>query len=729
MSITYYSDEKTFKLDTLSSSYIISLADDEQFVGHAYYGRRLPSYHVRHLLRLTENPLMPSVNNRDRGSFNDSFPFEYPQAGRGDYRNPALVIRTLLGTQTSEFFYSSHKIYDGKPSIPGLPAAFGEKSDCSTLELVMTDPVLSLELTLIYSVFEDSGCMTRSARLRNLSDKPVYIEKILSSCIDFEGMDYDLITLHGSWARERHINRRPLTKGVQCVSSTRSEPGHQEHPFMALVSKNCTPQSGEAYGFAFCYSGNFEAFAECNQFDNVRLGMGINHEMFTWKLEPSDSFSTPEVIMSYSCEGINGMTHGFHDVIRKHLIRGTYKDMSRPVLINNWEATYFDFTSDKLVAIAAQAAKLGIEMLVMDDGWFGSRSSDNMSLGDWKVNEEKLCGGLPALVKRVNDLGLKFGIWFEPEMISPDSDLYRAHPDWAIAVPGRTPVRSRNQYVLDISRKEIRDAVYAQMKEILSSANIEYVKWDMNRPLTDLYSSALPADRQGELAHRYMLGLYEMQERLITDFPDILLENCSGGGARFDAGMLYYSPQIWCSDDTDAIERLYIQEATAMVYPLSAIGAHVSDCPNHATGRNTPFSTRGNVALAGTFGYELDVTKIKEEERKLIPSQIDNYHKYNFLIRTGDYYRLASLSLNGIYDCYQVVSKDKSEVLVTYVEGLKKPNSRNIRIKLTGLESNADYLLEDTGEYFNGAVLMYAGIQVPGTWGDFSSIIMHFIKQ
>ena len=433
-------------------------------------------------------------------------------------------------------------------------------------------------------------------------------------------------------------------------------------------------------------------------------------------------------MLVYSAEGLNGMSHAFHDLYRQHLIRGQYRDRKRPILINNWEATYFNFNTEKLLDIARQASQLGIEMLVMDDGWFGNRFDDNRALGDWFVNEEKLPGGLKYLVDEVNKLGMKFGIWVEPEMISPDSDLYRAHPDWAIQVPGRTAGLARNQYVLDMSRTEIQDYVFDMIAKVLRSANIEYVKWDMNRPLCDIGSFALSAEQQGEVYHRYVLGMYRLQERLVTEFPHILLENCSGGGARFDAGMLYYSPQIWCSDDTDAIERLTIQEGTALIYPLSAMGAHVSDCPNHTVGRSTPFETRGYVALAGTFGYELDVTKIPERDRNMIPDQVAMYHKYNDLVRTGDYYRVASYQQNRMYDCWMVVAKDRTEALVTFIQVMGRPNAHSRRVLLKGLCPDKQYRIEGEERTYLGSTLMQAGILVGNLWGDYKGKLIHIVE-
>ena len=543
-----------------------------------------------------------------------------------------------------------------------------------------------------------------------------------------DNREFEAISLHGSWARERQIQTVPVSHAKLSVESTRGESSHQDHPFLALKTKGTDQEHGEVYAMHFVYSGNFKALVQNDQFDQVRMMMGIHPEDFKWKLMPGEEFQAPEVVMVYSHEGLGRMSRIFHDFYREHLIRSPYKNKKRPILINNWEATYFEFNTEKLIAIAKQASKLGIEMLVMDDGWFGNRFDDNRALGDWIVNEEKLPGGLKYLVDEVNKLGMKFGIWFEPEMISPESELYKEHPDWAIAIKGRTATRSRNQYVLDLSRRDVLEHTYESVAKILRSANIEYVKWDMNRQLTDLGSACLPADQMGELYHRYVLAVYELQERLMKEFPYLLLENCSGGGARFDPGMLYYSPQIWCSDDTDAIERLKIQEGTALIYPLSAMGAHVSDCPNHTVGRVTPFETRGYVALAGTFGYELDVTKIPEEDRKMIPEQVAMYHKYNDLVREGDYYRIASYRENHYFDCYGVVKKDKTEALFTFVQVLNRPNYHSRRILLQGLDPEKNYRIEGEEGVYTGDVLMKAGYLVQNLWGDFKARLIHLME-
>lgn len=727
MSIRYDDVNRVFELDTDNTSYRIGIADDEGFVGHIYYGRKIRSQQCGQFLRTWEGPFVPSTNNRERCSFLDTFPTEYSGNGIGDYRESCIAVKTITGSKTTDLMYESYDIIDGKPELEGLPASFAGDEMVQTLILHMADKGDGLEVDLLYSVFECEDVITRSVKVRNNGDKDIRLTKVYSACIDMDDEDFEMLTLHGSWARERQMERRSIAYGKQSVSSLRGESSHQDHPFMAWMTKESNQASGDVYGMHFVYSGNFIAQIEKSQFDSIRAVMGIHSEGFEWLLTPGDEFVAPEVVLTYSHNGIGQMSRNLHDFYRGHLIRSKYLHQKRPVLINNWEATYFDFDTDKLLAIAKSAAGHGIEMLVMDDGWFGHRNDDATSLGDWFVNENKIKGGLKHLVDEVNKLGLKFGIWMEPEMISPDSELYRKHPDWAFSVPERTATLSRNQYVLDLSRKEVRDYVYECVYKVISSANIEYVKWDMNRQLTDIGSMEFTGDRQGELAHRYVLGVYELQERLVRDFPDLLLENCSGGGARFDPGMLYYSPQIWCSDDTDAIERLSIQEGTELIYPLSTMGAHVSDCPNHTVGRTTPFMTRAHVALAGTFGYELDITKISDEERMVIPEQVALYHKYNDLVREGDYYRIASYRENGLYDCWMVVAKDKSEALVTYVQVLGKPNVHSRKIKLLGLDEAADYRLDGTDKVYGGDLLMNAGLLIEKMCGDYMSRLYHFV--
>lgn len=740
MKITYLEQERIFRLDTPNTTYLIGIVGTEGLLGHMYYGRRLHSAKGAELfLRTKEYPYTPDANARERVAILDAFPAEYSGHGVGDFRESSVRVRDKNGNSGVQMTYLSHEIYRGKEPLEGLPATFGSETEVTTLTITCEDRALGLKARLSYSVFGDTDAIARSVRFENQGSDALYLTKAMSGCLDMDNRDFEALTLHGGWARERHMERRKLGHGKFGVSTLRGETSHQEHPFLALLTPGTTQDHGEVYAFHFVYSGNFIAQAEISQFDTVRVVMGINPEDFCWKLLSGESFQTPEMIMVYSASGLGEMTRSFHRLYREHLIRSHYLHRRRPVLINNWEGTYFDFDEKKLLEIAGESAKLGIEMLVMDDGWFGNRFDDNRSLGDWQVNEDKLKGGLKYLVDQVNALGMKFGIWMEPEMVSGDSRLYREHPDWAFAIPGRKPALSRNQYVLDITRREVRDYIMEQVFAVLRSANVEYVKWDMNRPLTDLASAALPPDRQGEIYHRYVLGVYEMQQRLITEFPDLLLENCSGGGGRFDPGMLFYSPQIWCSDDTDAIERLIVQEGTALLYPLSAMGAHVSVCPNHTVGRVTPFETRGYAALAGTFGYELDITKLGGEDAAMVKRQTAMYRRFNELVREGDYYRIASYQENHLFDCFQVNAPRKEEALVFYTQVLNEPNRRSRILRLQGLQPDADYriwqvdmegeeLLKSTGETVGGSVLMQGGFPFERLWGDFQCRLLYLEK-
>ena len=708
-----------FKLDTNTTSYVMGLADGK-YLGHIYYGKKLESTDLSYLLRTQEHPFVPSQKPFEKLSFLDSFPMEYPTGAIGDFRESCIDVRDGNGQTGLEPVYAGHQIYEGKDGLDGLPALWGD--NCQTLEITLLDPCVGVKLLLSYSVFADCDAVIRSVKVENAGKDAVYLERVLSACLEMDDEEYEMLSLPGAWSRERHITRQPLHSGSFVTESVRGESSHQDHPFLAAVSKNCTQTAGDVYAMHFVYSGNFLAKAQRNQYGTLRMALGIHPERFCWKLGPGEAFQAPEAVLVYSDEGLGKMTRTLHDLYRGHLIRSSYKGKERPVLINNWEATYFDFDTEKLLSIARESAKLGIEMLVMDDGWFGHRENEYSSLGDWVVNENKLPGGLGYLVDEVNKLGMKFGIWFEPEMISPDSDLYREHPDWALQLKGRTPSLARGQLVLDLSRPEVVDYVYGCISKILHSANIEYVKWDMNRGVSDIGNTVLPPDRQGEISHRYMLAVYELQERLITEFPDLLLENCSSGGGRFDPGMLYYSPQIWCSDDTDAIERLQIQEGTQLLYPMSTIGAHVSDCPNDTLGRVTPFETRGVVALAGTFGYELDITKISQKERDMVPSQIAAYKKYASLIREGDYYRIASFRENHLYDCYEIVSKDKTQAALFFVQVFNEPSVRSRRIRLQGLKEDARY--EVDGKTYQGGTLMYAGLLRERLRGDFQAEVI-----
>lgn len=753
-----YFDEKdmSFLIQTKKASYVMAVVNG--YLGHVYFGKKLGSAPGLSSLRMGDYTYLAGKPG-DKCTFMDGFPFEYSISGTGDFRACPLVVKNNDGFYGGELKYSSYNIYKGKKALPGLPATFGTEEDSCSLDIELVDEVLGLKVVLTYSVFEGIDAVTRSVRVE-LADgetagdnaqaagvndvqsagvndaqsddaKKIYIEKIMSASLEMPYEDKEIITLHGSWARERIPDRRVIGHGTTSISSSRGISSHQEHPFAAFVSPDCTENSGEVLALSFVYSGSFLAEAERTQHDMLRINMGINPNNFSWELKAGESFTAPEVIMVYSSEGLGDMTNSFHEVIRKHLIRSKYLHKKRPVLLNNWEATYFDFNEEKLLKLAETAKKAGIEMLVMDDGWFGKRDSDNCSLGDWKVDRRKLPNGVGGLCKKINDIGLEMGIWFEPEMISPDSDLFRAHPDYAIQIPGRKPSECRNQFVLDITRKEVRDCIFEQISDILKEANIRYIKWDMNRPLTDVGSITT---RGGEFHHRYMLAVYELQERLISEYPDLLLENCTSGGGRFDPGMMYFSPQIWCSDDTDAIERLAIQEGTALIYPLSVIGAHVSICPNHIVGRTTDLKTRGYVALAGTFGYEMDINRVSEDELSEIAAQIEMYHKYNDLVREGDYYRLISSnrlvkrsSDNTSYS-WMVVSKDGSEALMTYVQARGNANTRSEKVKLKGLCPDALYSLPD-GRSYRGDELMNIGFVTDKIYGDGAASLYYFRRK
>ena len=715
MPISYNEQLRVFRLDTPRTTYLMGLVGSENFLGHIYYGPTVPDDNMGYLLRLEERPFTPDANAGERASFYDCFPFEYPAWGGGNFRQPCLRLRTAKGGPNCELFYDGHRIISGKPGLEGLPAAYGD--NCATLEITLRDPVLDVKIRLLYTVFEDVDAVCRSARIENAGGEAVGLDAALSACLELDNEDFDLITLHGSWAREQNMDRRPLASGKQGAFSLRGISSHQFHPFLALCEHTATQERGLVYGMNLVYSGNFLAQAEVDQFNKVRAVLGIHPDGFSWKLEPGQSFQTPETVLVCSDAGLGGMSRAYHDFFREHLIRGQKKH--RPSLLNSWEACYFDFDHDKLLQLGREAARYGIELLVVDDGWFGKRDDETTSLGDWQVNEKKLPGGLKRLGEELAAMGVKLGIWMEPEMISPDSDLYRAHPDYAMTIPGRTPTQARSQLVLDLTRKEVRDCIYDQISVVLRSAPIRYLKWDMNRPLIDVYSSALPPDRQGEAAHLYVLGLYELQGRLVDDFPDLLLENCCSGGGRFDAGMLYYSPQIWTSDNAEAVDRLVIQEGTSLIYPLSAMGAHVAACPSHVNGRITPFEVRGRVSLPGCFGYELDIDKLSPEEQALIPEQLEEYRQYGPVFREGDCYRLASYRENGTYDAIMAVSKDKKTAVVSFVQVRSRAYRRSLRLKLAGLEETSLYRRKDTDEVRSGAGWMRGGLLMEAVQSDY----------
>ena len=734
MPITYMPAEGLIHISAADVSYIIHIYRG-CYPLHVYYGKRVPEEDVRWYVEAPyrRKKLIENLQPDDPMFLREFFPFEYPTYGTSDFRKPALDLRDAAGSCVTDLRYTGHEIIPGKPALKGMPSLYCETDgEATTLRLDMQDAKSGLKVALYYTVFEKTGLITRRAEIANGGDTPVTLKSALSVSMDFKHAPYEMLQLSGTALREHHIVRRKLECGETSIDSTRGISSHQQNPFIALVQQDTTETQGDAYGLSLVYSGNFVARVECDMYMSARVQLGINPFMFSWLLNPGDTFETPEAVMSYSPNGLNGMSQKLHDAFRTRLYRGVWRDRERPVLLNTWEAAYFDFTHDKIMEMARKAAKVGVELLVLDDGWFGHRDNDRSSLGDWYVAQHKLPHGLDGLARDINALGMKFGLWFEPEMISPDSDLYRAHPDWCLHTEGRERSIGRNQYVLDMSRKDVRDNIFDQMYKILSSANIEYVKWDFNRNLTEVGSELLPPDRQSEVTHRYMLGVYELLERLLTAFPHLLLEGCSGGGGRFDAGMLYYSPQIWTSDDTDAIERLEIQYGTSLVYPPSSMSAHVSACPNHQTRRSTPFKTRGDVALAGAFGYELDLTKLNDEERELVRRQVAAYHEYYDVIQNGDYYRLIDPAKSKgdmtSAAAWESVSTDKREVLLTYVVIRTQPSvSRYIRLR--GLDPDVTYTDTESGRSYSGALLMNAGLNLTGSWRDGESRVWHFVAE
>lgn len=719
-------NNQIFSLHTKHSTYQMKV--DRDFLIHTYYGPYVGDSDMSYLARCIDRGFSGNPDGiTDKGYSLDTQLLEYPSYGTGDFRNDCLRVAYADGSQVTDLKYVSHEIKEGKYGLEGLPAMYQGEENVQTLEVVLQDVYKKLEVILYYGVFENLDVITRACKIVNKGEDKVNLLRAYSMCLDFNNKDMDFVHFYGRHAMERIMERTPLHHGIQSVGSRRGFSSHQHNPFVVLCAHDAGEDHGNCYGASFVYSGNFAAEAEVTQADCTRMTMGIHDAQFQFELQPQESFTAPEVMLSFSSEGLGTLSRNYHKAIRYHICRGKYKTARRPILINNWEATYFDFNTEKLLDIAREAKKLGIEMLVMDDGWFGKREDDVSGLGDWFVNEKKLGGKLKDLVDGVNEIGLKFGIWFEPEMISEDSDLYRAHPDWALKIPGRAPTRGRQQLVLDFSREDVRTYIFDRMCEILESSNIEYVKWDANRHLTDVWSALLPAERQGEVFHRFILGLYDFLEKITQRFPNVLFEGCSGGGGRFDAGMMYYHPQIWCSDDTDAVERLEIQYGTSFAYPVSTMGAHVSVCPNHQTGRSVSMKTRGVVAMSGTFGYELDITKLSEEDKQTVKEQIEAFKKYYDLIQNGDYYRLTDDGRKSPFVAWEFVSADKKEALLNVVVLRTKANPILHTVYARGLEADMMYQVEGSQQKFSGAALMNGGYPIPVMGDDYQAVQIHLL--
>jgi len=735
MSILFQREKGTLTLLTDHTAYQMQIGP-EGYLLHTYYGRACAEdFRYLHLERDCGFSPNPYALSASRGFSLDTMPQEYSGSNGADFRLPCVLSESEDGILGVDLRYVRHEIRKGVFTLEGLPTAFaGEDGEAETLSVLLRDEATGLETELLYGVFPHRDVITRAVRIRNGGEKTVRLRKAASACLDLPFGAWDCIDFHGRHAMERQTERTPVSDGIRTISSERGYSGHQHNPFVILCDREGGEDHGECYGLMLCYSGNHQTEMELDQTGSLRVVSGIGERFFRWTLEPGARFDTPQLLMCFSADGLGELSRRFHRFIRRNLCHSPWTGKKRPVLLNSWEAAYLNFDEALLLRLAKNAKQLGVELLVLDDGWFGDRDEDNRALGDWTPNLRKLPDGLGGLIRRVKNEGLKFGLWIEPEMVSENSDLFRAHPDWALRVPGRQTAIGRNQMVLDLSRPEITDWLYETVAGLLRENNIDYIKWDMNRAMTDLYSASLPADRQGELAHRYILGLYSVLARLTEEFPEVLFEGCAGGGGRFDAGMLAFHPQIWCSDNTDPIARLRIQEGTSYGYPTSAVGAHVSASPNHQTGRSTPFGTRAAVAMAGTFGYELDPAKLSEEERQEVRRQIAFFHRVEDLVREGDHYRLGAMEKER-FTAWQFVSGDREKSLFTLVLTEPEGNPRPLHVRLKGLDPEKRYRLaateyagrlysgeEKLPEALSGAALMYGGLTLPRLYGDYPSV-------
>lgn len=712
MPVHFHESTKTFHLFNGKISYIFTIAKNGMPV-QLYYGKRLPDKEdYSYLLELYARPMSVNPYFDDKTFAVEHIRQEYPSPFAGDMRTPSIVAAQNNGSRIVEFVYDHFEIKNGKPALKNLPACYCiDEKEAQTLYLYLKDEVLNTWLCLIYTIYENRNVICRSANITNYSKETFVLESMLSANVDLPDDDYEMLTLAGAWARERNIECHKLHPGIQSVYSLRGHSSHNFNPFLCLKRKETTENTGEAYGFSLVYSGNFQALADVDTYHTTRVAIGIHPASFRWPLKPEETFQTPEALLVYSDLGLNDMSQTFHSLFRERLCRGFWKDRVRPILLNSWEGVYFDIQENKILEMAQKSKELGVELFVLDDGWFKNRNDDTSSLGDWSADLTKLPHGIEGLAEKINEMGLEFGLWFEPEMISKNSDLYKEHPEWVLHTPNRNISVGRNQYVLDFSNPEVVDAIFKQMKKVLDCNRIAYIKWDMNRSLSEVYSSYWPQEEQGTIYHRFILGVYSLYEKLIEAYPHILFESCAAGGARFDPGMLYYAPQAWTSDDTDAVERLKIQYGTSMLYPISSMGSHVSAAPNHQLHRNTPLNTRANVAYFGTFGYELDPCKLSDEESIQIKEQIQWMKKYRKLIQFGTFYRLKSPFI-GKETAWMIVSDDKKTAIIGYYRPLQEINSVYRRLKLQGLDPSFEYNISSADRPLFGQELMNAGLVI-----------------
>ncbi len=746
MTIIYNEVSQEFHLSNKEVSYIFKILANGQ-LGQLYYGKAIRHRDsFDHLLQQRSCILAPGVFEGNLMFSLETLKQEYPSYGTSDFRQPAYQLTQENGSRVTEFKYQSHEIFAGKKPLEGLPATYVEdESEATTLEITLHDELINVNMILSYTIYETLPVITRHVKFVNNGETSIKINRALSMSVDLYDKEYEMLQLDGAWSRERHVNTRPLSQGIQSIMSSRGTSSATHNPFIALKRPHTTEHEGEVYGFSLVYSGNFLAQVEVDNYDVSRVMLGINPFEFGWTLDQDASFQTPEAVLVYSDQGLNGMSQAYHSLYRHRLAKGQYRDCERPILINNWEATYFDFNEEKILGIAAKAKDLGVELFVLDDGWFGKRNDDTTSLGDWYTDTDKLPNGVEGLAQKIVEMGLQFGLWFEPEMVNKISELYQAHPEWVIATPNRHQCHGRNQYVLDFANEAVVDYIYEAMAKVLRNAPISYVKWDMNRNITEAYSATLQTSRQEELFHRYILGVYRLYDRLTSEFPHVLFESCASGGARFDPGMLHYAPQAWTSDDTDACERLKIQYGTSMVYPISSIGSHVSAIPNHQVSRETSLDMRANVAYFGTFGYELDLNTMTSDEQVKVREQIEFFKQYRAVIQGGTFYRLKSPFEHNGDTAWMVVSKDKQTAIVGYYKVLATPNPGLKKIKLKGLDESLQYSCQNRQEVFYGDELMnvglltdieftgvlvsdqFTGVHNPGTdHGDFTSQLYVF---
>lgn len=723
MAIRYWKEKQIFSIDTKNTTYQMKV-DSYGFLLHLYYGAKVNGA-MDYLLTYADRGFSgnPAEAGADRTYSLDVLPQEYPTWGTGDYRNAALLIQNADHSESCKLQYAGHTIKKGKYNLSGLPAVYAEENEAETLEIYMEDCVSNLKVTLLYGVVEQLDIITRSVIIENHGSEDIIIEKAGSACLELLPGQYDLLSFCGRHTMERTVQRKRIGYGSSVFESRRGTSSHQYNPAFILADVNATEDCGNCYGIAFVYSGGFRFETEKDPYDQVRTVMSIQPEQFAYPLNPGERFVVPETIFSFSQNGFGALSHNYHNCVNYHVIRRRFQKKMRPVLINSWEAAYFDFTGETMLELAKNAADVGIDLVVMDDGWFGKRDDDNSGLGDWEVNEEKLGCSLGTLIEKINELGVDFGIWIEPEMISEDSTLYRNHPDWVLQIPGRSPVRSRNQLVLDFSRKDVRDYIFASICKVLDQGNITYVKWDMNRSISDVYSHV---NVRETVLHDYVVGVYDFLEQMIQRYPELLIEGCSGGGGRFDIGMLYYTPQIWCSDNTDAIDRTKIQYGTSFFYPASAVGSHVSAVPNHQTGRITSLKTRAVVAMAGTFGYELNLQMLSAEEKEEIKEQVAVFKKQNELIQQGTYYRLTN-PMEDAMAAWLFVSENKKHALFNVVVLDKQANAGVTFIKLKGLLEGSTYISSVDNREYAADGLMEAGFPIPSTLGEYEAYQVEFI--